>query len=347
MKEIIQSLLSISKQGESCVLATVLSQTGSTPRTSGAQMIVQSIGGIIGTIGGGLVEAEVIKTAREVLRNGGLKIKSIDLRAGASADSIDVVCGGHMTLLIERIDSLSNNFELYENLLEHLRTGKKSFQIAALPTEDTADKGLERCLVTTDQPIIGQFNFAPSVLDQLIQQNRSDRTPSLVTIEGQRFLIEPTYTPGTVYLFGAGHVAQQIARLTDMVGFRTIVLDDRQEFANRERFQTADEIKVLSSFDQAFDGLEITNDSYLVIVSRGHTHDEIILNQALKTSPKYIGMIGSRRKRDTVYKSLLKKGFSENEFKRINCPIGLKIKAESPQEIAVSIIAELISVRAE
>ena len=140
---------------------------------------------------------------------------------------------------------------------------------------------MNRCLVKADRTIIGQFPFSPSVLDQLTQKARSKRTPSVITLGDQRFLVEPAYGGGTVYLFGAGHVAQQIAILTTMVGFKTIVLDDREQFANRSRFQSADEIKVLSSFARAFEGLEITTDCYLVIVSRGHVHDETILRQAL------------------------------------------------------------------
>ena len=135
-------------------------------------------------------------------------------------------------------------------------------------------------------------------------------------------------------------------RWLGMVGFQTVVLDDRQEFANRERFETADEVIVPSSFERAIDDLEINEQSYLVLVTRGHAHDKTLLRQALGTKAGYIGMIGSRRKRDAVYEALRKEGISPGEFDRVFSPIGLEIGAETPEEIAVSIVAELIRVRA-
>jgi xanthine dehydrogenase accessory factor len=123
-------------------------------------------------------------------------------------------------------------------------------------------------------------------------------------------------------------------------------LDDRQEFASRDRFKTADEIIVLNDFSGAMDELEINDDSYVVIVTRGHAHDKTLLAQALRTNAGYIGMIGSRSKRDAVYDALCKEGFSRDEFKRVYSPIGLDIGAETPAEIAVSILAELIKARA-
>ena len=143
MKKIFQSLFALSRKGERCVLVTVLSHTGSTPRSSGAKMIIQSSGNTTGTIGGGLVEAEIIKDAEEISRNGGMKIRHIDLKTDASVNSIDVVCGGRMTLLIESVDPGGINPEIYENLLDHLQTGEKSFQISALPVEDTMEKMFE------------------------------------------------------------------------------------------------------------------------------------------------------------------------------------------------------------
>ena len=134
--------------------------------------------------------------------------------------------------------------------------------------------------------------------------------------------------------------------LTQMVDFRTVVLDDREAFANRERFKTADEILVLSDFIGAFSDLEIDEDSYVVIVTRGHRHDKTVLSQALRTKAGYIGMIGSRRKRDATYGAIIKEGFTPEDLDRVHCPIGLVFCAETPQEIAVSIVAELIDARA-
>jgi xanthine dehydrogenase accessory factor len=149
-----------------------------------------------------------------------------------------------------------------------------------------------------------------------------------------------------VYLFGAGHVSLQVARLAKIVDFHTVVLDDRHEFANRERFAGADDIQVLSSFEEACGDLDIDADSCLVILTRGHLHDKTVLRQALGTQAGYIGMIGSRRKRDLIYTALRAEGFSAGDLNKVHCPIGLAIGAQTPEEIAVSIVAELIRFRA-
>jgi xanthine dehydrogenase accessory factor len=169
----------------------------------------------------------------------------------------------------------------------------------------------------------------------------------IVAVEGKRFFVEPTFLPGTVYLFGAGHVSRPVAELAASVNFRIVVLDDRSDFANNERFPKADQIIVIPSYDDLFAGLDIGKDSYLVIVTRGHLHDKTVLEQSLRTKAGYIGMIGSRRKQHLVYEELLGKGFTEDDLKRVYNPIGLDICAETPEEIAVSIVAELIKVRSQ
>jgi xanthine dehydrogenase accessory factor len=131
-----------------------------------------------------------------------------------------------------------------------------------------------------------------------------------------------------------------------MVGFRISVCDDRQEFANRERFPEAHQIRILENFAQAFAGLAIGREDFVIILTRGHLHDKTVLAQALRTEAGYIGMIGSRKKRDAIYAALLKEGFDPADIDRVHSPIGLAIGAETPEEIAVSILAELIFVRA-
>ena len=141
--------------------------------------------------------------------------------------------------------------------------------------------------------------------------------------------MEPIRNAGTVFLFGAGHVSQQIARLTDMLGFKTVVIDDRPAFANQERFPEA-EVVVIDTF-QSLQELAINRDSYLVIVTRGHLHDSIVLEQVLPMDAVYIGMIGSKKKRDTLFKALEGKGFSPADLRRVYSPIGINIYAETPE----------------
>jgi len=151
---------------------------------------------------------------------------------------------------------------------------------------------------------------------------------------------------GSVYIFGAGHVSQALAQLTQLTGFYTVVLDDRVEYANSERFPLADEIMMPAPIQAAFSSLPIDEASYIVIVTRGHLQDKIVLDAALKTPAAYIGMIGSKRKCSLVFEDLRKVGWGEDAFARVNAPIGIPISAETPEEIAVSIVAEMIQRRA-
>jgi xanthine dehydrogenase accessory factor len=126
-----------------------------------------------------------------------------------------------------------------------------------------------------------------------------------------------------------------------------VVIDDRSEFANAERFPDASDILVVKDFKRALEGLSIDKDSFIIIVTRGHQHDRVVLEQALKTDAYYIGMMGSKRKRDSIYSALVSQGVSPEQLNRVHCPIGVSISAETPEEIAVSIVGEMVMERAK
>jgi xanthine dehydrogenase accessory factor len=159
-------------------------------------------------------------------------------------------------------------------------------------------------------------------------------------------LLEPILSEPTVYIFGGGHVSQQLAPLAKGVSFKVVVIDDRQMFANRERFPDADEI-IVSEFEKCFDKLRIDESGYIVIVTRGHLYDGFVLEQAIKTSARYIGMIGSKKKIHTLYQNLIRKGMAKETLDRVYAPIGIDINSETPEEIAISVVAQLIKVRGE
>ncbi len=150
----------------------------------------------------------------------------------------------------------------------------------------------------------------------------------------------------TAYIFGAGHVGLALEPVLRYVNFKTVVIDDREEYANRERFPEAAEVKVLPDFKHSFDEIQTDENSYIVIVTRGHMGDYDVLKDALKQKSAYVGMIGSRKKNAMLFDMLRKEGYSEDDIARVHAPIGLSIKAETPEEIAISIAAEMIQVRA-
>lgn len=150
-----------------------------------------------------------------------------------------------------------------------------------------------------------------------------------------------------VYIFGAGPVPQQLVPIAVAAGFYTVVLDEQLDLVTPERFPLAHQIIPLESFEQALSGLEINAQSYLVIATPDHNHDKTVLTQALRSQAGYIGMVRSKRDRNALYQTLIQEGFTLDELERVHSPIGLAIRAKLPAEIAVSITAELIKVRAE
>ena len=155
--------------------------------------------------------------------------------------------------------------------------------------------------------------------------------------------IEPIIPRATIYIFGGGHISFFLARLGKMCDFRIFVIDDREEYACTERFPDADQT-IAADYGEVFKRVTIGSSSYVVIVTRGHAYDQTVLEWALTTEAKYLGMIGSKKKIRSIYENLTQKGISPDEFQRVHAPIGLDIKAQTPEEIAVSIMAEIIQV---
>jgi xanthine dehydrogenase accessory factor len=349
MSKLIQTACRLLEQNEDFVLATLIEQAGSSPRVVGAKVIIKSDGSIVETIGGGLLEAEVMKAAADVYKTTGAQIRDFDL-AGVDVSSMDaMMCGGKVEVLIEYIAANPENTKVFQAFLKTLEERHKGFLIMSLGAARDQDMdSVERCLATEDGAVYGTFSYPAEWLNTLIQGAAKEKWPVVQAIEKNRFLVEPSFAPATLHVLGAGHVGQQVATLAEINHFRTVILDDRPDFANRERFPTADDIRVVKpSFEDVFEGLSIDPQSYVVIVTRGHRHDKSVLEQALRTEAGYIGMIGSKRKRNAVYKALLEQGFTRQDLDRVYSPIGLDIGADTPQEIAVSIVAEMIKVRAD
>jgi xanthine dehydrogenase accessory factor len=156
--------------------------------------------------------------------------------------------------------------------------------------------------------------------------------------------IEPVLPPALLYIFGAGHVSVNLYRVAKGAGFDVIVVDDRESYANRERFPEARQV-IAEDFDQAFGRISPSESSYIVIVTRGHRDDMRVLRWAVQTRARYIGMIGSKRKTIAIHKELLAEGLAASLFERVHAPVGLDIGAITPEEIAVAITAELIAIR--
>ena len=345
MKKIVHTIRDILNTGQPLVLATIISHQGSTPRTAGTKMVVRQDGGFTGTIGGGLLEARVLERAAQTLATGLDNILTFDL-AHEDVAAMDMICGGNMEVLLELITPEPEQIELYNRIIEGLAGREKLLLATAMDREAEGRIRLTHALLDAGGRPLQEGRLGNDILSAVTPRIINTRYPVVVDAGAGRLLVEPTLVPSTVYLFGAGHVAVPTAALAALVDFQVVVLDDRAEFADRARFPEASEVKVLAGFDQALSGLDIDPKSYLIIVTRGHLHDKVVLAQALATEACYIGMIGSRRKRNAIYHVLLEEGFTQKDIDRVHSPIGLAIGAETPEEIAVSIVSELVQVRA-
>jgi len=342
MKEFYEERLELLKNGENFVLASIFDSQGSAPRTTGARMIIRKDCSIIGTVGGGKVEALVIQDAVKIFDTKTTILKEYKLQE-VENKGIGMACGGDVNILMEYVDAENViNIKLYEEVVKCIKKGEKAFIIRKFFNDGNNINYLYKN---------GQIIFSSKVTKKEVIEKYSDvvryRDLVLIKEENANVLIEPICNLGRLYIFGAGHVSQKLAELSKKIDFMVTVVDGRSEFANVERFPTTDEIIVPDSFEGCFKELPIDKDSYIVIVTSGHVFDLTCLKQALRTDAYYIGMIGSRRKRDIVYETLKQDGFTIDDFNKVHNPIGLEIGAETPEEIAVSIAAELIKVRRE
>ena len=308
-------------------------------------MLIRDGGKIAGTIGGGLLEAQVIDRASHTFDTGCTCVKHFSLNAD-TADSMDMICGGSLSVLMEFVAADPENQQLFDRLRTLAAGHGTGLVVTPIPDSHEPEMPSKKWLFESDGSVVGKKHPTVSDLPALFASYRHLRMPAVVIHEHKKYYIEPMAHRESLFLFGAGHVSKSVARLAHTVGFRIVVVDDRPEFANRQRFGEVDEILVAQSFDDAIEAMMIDRNSYLVIVTRGHMHDRKVLAQALKSEAGYIGMIGSKRKRDAIYASLLTAGYAQSDFERVHSPIGLDIGAETPEEIAVSIVSELIAVRA-
>ncbi len=343
---IVQTACELLEKGEKFVVASIISNQGSTPRTAGTRMIVACDGNIVGTIGGGLLEAKVIeKAVNTISETGPSSFMPFDLTYEDTA-SMDMICGGQATILIDLIVPSYENAGVFERWKQALERRENSFLITVVTGSETRIDAVTHCVLDPAENVEGPFSLSSEALDRIKTEAGKSKFMRVFTFDDAIAIVEPAAKPKSAFFFGAGHVAQPTVHMASLVGFRTSVLDDRAEFANKERFPDADEIHVLENFESAFDPVSVHPDSFVVIFTRGHLHDRTVLAHALKTDAAYIGMIGSKKKRDAIYNALMKSGFAQKDIDRVHSPIGLSIGAQTPEEIAVSIAAEMIRKRA-
>lgn len=340
MSHLYEEITTELKADRPVVMATVVNRRGSAPRGMGARMIIRADGSISGTIGGGLLEGQSMDEAARVFETGSASLLEFDLM-GEGAEAAGMICGGAVDVFLEFFHS--GDHQAIDQLERLITLSRRSRQ-AMVALELTPGPARGRRLIweasAREEPPAVDW---PGVITDYRQRIDGAGVPRPRNLDG--WYVEPVQAAPTVYIFGGGHVSAQIAPLAAMVDFKVVVIDDRAEFASAERFPLAEEV-IAAPYEEAVAGLDLGPWAYVVIVTRGHAWDLQVLRMLLSQPTAYLGMIGSRRKRNAIYQAILKSGYTEDDLARVYSPIGLDIAAETPEEIAVSIVAELIKVRA-
>ncbi|MBQ8238055.1 MAG: xanthine dehydrogenase accessory protein XdhC [Oscillospiraceae bacterium] len=327
MDRIFAKLLYEMEKNRDTVLVTIIADKGSTPRGAGSQMLVGTDGRILGTIGGGAVEERAEAMALELIQQKKSACHLFQLHERAKED-IGMVCGGDVKVLFQYIPGNSEAWvALAGTILD--RVAKRQPGWLVLKTDGSE----------------------PALLDGNGGEILGDTVPGSLTRNGwipfqsaDHFCL-PLPIGERAFIFGCGHCAQALAPLLNSVGFRVTVFDEREEYANRENFPTAENI-IAGDYTRLADYISFTEDDYIVVMTSGHSYDLEVQDQVLRGGFAYVGVIGSRKKTATVNQRLRDRGVPEEAIARVHTPVGVSIKAVTPEEIAVSITGEMIYVRA-
>ncbi len=351
MQDIYSEIVKSLGKKEKLALATLVSRVGSAPRAVGAKYLIRADGSTVGSIGGGCVEAEVWQEAQKVMEKQEGKVLHFELTSEQLAEG-GLVCGGNINIFLE---SLREEFlNIYAEAARIKQKGGSAILATLVLVEGDFPKGEgSKVLIKNSGEKVGSLLGGAELESKILSEREvvlRQKKPKILVFNQKgrsvEVLLEPVFCEPTVYIFGGGHVSEQVAPLAKNVNFKVVVIDDREMFANRERFPEVDEV-IVSEFEKCFNRFNIDDSSYIIIVTRGHLYDGIVLEQAAESKARYIGMIGSKKKIRTLYQSLTEKGIAKETLGRVHAPIGIDINSETPEEIAVSIVAELIKVRGE
>jgi len=352
MEEIYREIVSLRQANRKAVLATIITKLGPAPREKGAKLLIREDGSTLGSISGGCVEAEVWQAAMASFKDGMPRVIGFHLTEKEAVES-GLICGGRIEVYLDPLwrGYGSQEDQLYQELLHLINQGGRGVLATLIQRGEKTPQG--KLLIKEDQQVVGTLGDH-GLIDSIIKYVRESlwlerEGPVLQIFRSAQaheleVYLEPISPTPVLYIFGGGHISLPLVRMGRLLGFRVVVIDDRELYANRERFPEADEVYAME-FSRFLDGFNPPPFAYIVIVTRGHQYDELVLEKTIRFPVSYIGMIGSKRKVRRTYDNLRTKGIDPAELERVHAPIGLDIGAETPEEIAVSILAELIKVR--
>ena len=348
MKEVFEEATNQLNEKHPLVIATVVRTKGSTPQKPGAKLLVRNDGSGVGTLGGGCVEGDIWYAAKQLMKNrGSAETIGYELNEEIAAQD-GLVCGGTMFFLVDPIYEKGQE-ALFLDEINSAYLGGEPVALASLvkTTPDIDSKLGGKLLIRSDGSVegtLGADNLNSEAIKYGIELMAYGNSKYVRSETGAEYFVEGYTTPPRIILCGGGHVSRAIYTFAVNLGSNLTVIDDREEFANKTRFPLAN-VVVAESSAEGFRSIEINKNTFIVIATRGHRYDHVSLEAALNTSASYIGLLGSKRKTILIYEELLSKGVSIDRIKDVRAPIGLDINARTPEEIAISIMAEILMIR--
>ncbi|MBI2935305.1 MAG: XdhC family protein [Chloroflexi bacterium] len=348
MEIVFRETVRVLKEGQRCVLATVVRTKGSTPQKSGAKLLVRQDGSGVGTLGGGCVEGDIWFAAKTLLKEGGpAEMRDYYLNEELAARD-GLVCGGTMYFLIDPIYEPEPTLSYSQAIVEAYQ-GRRSVALASLTRAPQGFPTRAGATLFVQEDGASEGTLGDQALDQRVARKARALMPYgkcdyLQTQDGAEVFIEAYTTPPQLVLMGGGHVSRAIAPLAKTLGFRIFVIDDRPEFANEARFPQAKET-IVAPYDKGLDRVAVNSNTFIVIATRGHRYDDMATEAAARSPASYVGLLGSKRKSLLIFEELFRKEVPEERIRTIRSPVGLSIGARTPEEIAVSIMAEILAVR--
>lgn len=334
-------------KGEPFVLATVVNTKGSTPQKPGAKLLVRADGTMFGTLGGGCVEADVLTEARIILeQEGSPQLRRFVLNEDIAATD-GLVCGGTMEILIDPMVDHPELVALFDEIVAAFE-GNGDCALATLADSGSGDGTCEsKLFIRADGSTVG--TLGDRELDDAAFEAALDLMPKgrevwLTTSSKAKIYVETFTRPATIVLVGGGHVGYAVYKLANYLGFATVIVDDREMFANEGRFPEADRI-VVGDFAEGVESLQLTPNAYVLVATRGHKYDDQALLAAARSRAGYVGLLGSKRKAAMIFRLLFEHGVGEERIAEIRAPVGLDLGGRSPEEIAISVMAEILAVR--
>ena len=348
MEVVFRETVNLLKKGEPIVLATVIRTKGSTPQKPGAKLLVRKDGSAVGTLGGGCVEGDIWFAAKELMSRGGsAQHKDYYLNEEIAAQD-GLVCGGSMYFLIDPVYQPHDYLPYAEEIADAYEGGKPVALVSLVkpPANGQAPIGV-KLFIREDgstQGTLGDASIDTEAIKKAKELMSFGKNDYVTTADGAEYYIEAYTTPPQLVLMGGGHVSKAVAAPAVTLGFRIFVIDDRAQFSSKERFPYAAET-VVADFKEGLQQLPINKNTFIIIATRGHHFDDVALEAAVRSPAGYVGLIGSKRKNMLIYEELFKRGIPIERIREVHAPVGLDIGGRSPEEIAISIMAEILQVR--